>query len=77
MLRVLTVAHAEIVTAIETPVAAGPLDNPVSPGQSADDYPYVILDAALDTTTGALAIAGHPGKTRRYVLGDGKLVRAP
>jgi len=76
----------------------------VEPGENADDYQYIILEASLDAAGTTLTIAEKPGKTcnevlakyklpeeaghrrvvqkacaarGRFVLHDGKLVRAP
>ena len=100
----LRVVYAHTGVALTTPIAAGPLDNPVMPGQNADDFQYVILDASLDPAGTTLTIQEKPGATcaqilaqykepesaghrrvvqractarGRYVLQNGKLVRAP
>jgi hypothetical protein len=100
----LRVVYARSGLALTTPIAAGPLDNLVEPGENADDNQYIILEASLDAAGTTLTISEKPAQTcdkvlaqykgpesaghrrtvqractarGRFVLRDGKLVRAP
>ncbi len=66
-LRVVTVSHGKVVTALKTPIAAGPLDREIDPSEPSRDDNYITLDASFDAA-GVLSISEKPGKTCNAVL---------
>jgi hypothetical protein len=68
-LRVVLAKNGLVLTA---PIAAGPLDSLVEPGENADDDQYIILDASLDAAATTLTIAERPGKTCDQILAQYK-----
>jgi hypothetical protein len=67
-LRIETVDGGRAATALDAPIAAGPLDPELSPGESPDDAQYVVLDASLDAAGTTLTIRDKPGKTCNQAL---------
>jgi hypothetical protein len=58
--------------ALTAPIAAGPLDTLVEPGEDADEYQYVVLEATLDPAATTLTISERPGKTCDQILAQYK-----
>ncbi len=71
-LRVLVVEGARTRTALAIPIAAGPLDREIVPGQPPPDDAYVELDATLEPGGAALIVREKPGKTCAKALADYK-----
>jgi hypothetical protein len=66
-LRVVTVSNRQTVTALVTPIAAGPLDREIDPSDLSRDLNYITLDATFDSA-GTLTIGEKAGNGCAKVL---------